>query len=208
MPNYRKHLGELHSLKASGRRVAFFDLDRTLISVYSAIPLLREQVKAKQVSVVGALQQVFMALGHSREIYDFEEILAAATRMLEGIKEQEFSRLGDRLFHKHLQKKLYVEAQELVDTHRQLGHHLVIVSSATRYQIEPVAGCEFMGTRRRRLCASVRRSRCRYRRSAEGDPRRSARVPIPAPRSCEFPGGEQARGEDRIALVDRDGPIP
>ena len=47
--------------------------------------------------------------------------------------------MGDRLFHKHLQKKLYCEAQELVDTHRQLGHQLVIVSSATRYQIEPVA---------------------------------------------------------------------
>lgn len=139
MPDYRKHLGALHSLKADKRQVAFFDLDRTLIAVYSAVPLLREQVKAKQVSLVGAAQQILMALGHSRDIYDFEEVLAAATGMLEGVNEQEFSRMGDRLFHKHLQKKLYAEAQELVDTHRQLRHHLVIVSSATRYQIEPVA---------------------------------------------------------------------
>ena len=139
MPDYRTHLGSLRSLKADKRRVALFDLDRTLIAVYSAVPLLMEQVKAKQVSVVGAAQQIFMALGLSRDVYDFEEVLDTAIGMLEGVSEQEFSRIGDRLFHKHLQKKLYAEAQELVDTHRQLGHHLVIVSSATRYQIEPVA---------------------------------------------------------------------
>ena len=139
MPDYRSHLGSLRSLKANKNRVALFDLDRTLIAVYSAVPLLMEQVKAKQVSWVGAAQQVFMALGQSREVYDFEEVLETAIGMLEGVSEQEFIRMGDRLFHKHLQRKLYVEAQELVDTHRQLGHHLVIVSSATRYQIEAVA---------------------------------------------------------------------
>ncbi len=139
MPDYRKHLASLRNMRADKRRVAFFDLDRTLIAVYSAVPLLLEQVKAKQIGLAGAAQQIFMALGQSREVYDFEEVLETAVSMLRGIKEQEFARLGERLFHKHLHKKLYSEAQELVDTHRQLGHHLVIVSSATRYQIEPVA---------------------------------------------------------------------
>ena len=139
MPDYREHLGSLRSLKASKQCAAFFDLDRTLIAVFSAVPLLLEQVKAKQVSLAGAAQQMLMAAGLSRDIYEFEEVLDAAIGMLKGVSEQEFSRLGDRLFHKHLQKKLFVEAQELIDTHRHLGHHIVIVSSATRYQIEPVA---------------------------------------------------------------------
>jgi putative phosphoserine phosphatase/1-acylglycerol-3-phosphate O-acyltransferase len=139
MSDYRQHLGSLRSLRTSKQRVAFFDLDRTLIAVYSAIPLLVEQVKAKQVSVAGAAQQILMAVGHSRDVYDFEEVLDAAVGMLKGLKESDFNRLGDKLYHKHLQKKLYSEAQELVDTHRQLGHHLVIVSSATRCQIGPVA---------------------------------------------------------------------
>ena len=68
MPDYRAHLGSLRSLKSNKNRVAFFDLDRTLIAVYSAVPLLMEQVKAKQVSWAGAAQQVFMALGQSREV--------------------------------------------------------------------------------------------------------------------------------------------
>ncbi|MEP0200842.1 MAG: HAD-IB family hydrolase [Halioglobus sp.] len=139
MPDHRKHLGELRALKHSKKRVAFFDLDRTLIAVYSAVPLLLEQVRAKQISALGAAQQLFMALGQSREIYEFEEVLETAIGMLSGLEEQELIRLGDRLFHKHLQKKLYAESQELVDTHRQLGHEIVIVSSATRYQIAPVA---------------------------------------------------------------------
>ncbi|MFK8049483.1 MAG: HAD-IB family hydrolase [Halioglobus sp.] len=139
MSDYRNHLATLRGLKNNSKRVAMFDLDRTLIAVYSAIPLLIEQLKAKQVSVVGATQQILMALGHSRDVYDFEELLESAVGMLTDVDEHELIRLGDRLFHKHLQKKLYAEAQELVDTHRQLGHQLVIVSSATRYQIEPVA---------------------------------------------------------------------
>ncbi len=139
MSDFRQHLQSLHALRKDGRRVAFFDLDRTLISVYSAVPLLMEQVKAGQVSVVGATQQVMMALGQSRDIYEFEEVLATAIDMLAGYPEHDFSRMGDKLFHKHLQKKIYSEAQELVDTHRELGHRVVIVSSATRYQIEPVA---------------------------------------------------------------------
>jgi putative phosphoserine phosphatase/1-acylglycerol-3-phosphate O-acyltransferase len=139
MLDYRNHLGSLRSLQANRRRVALFDLDRTLISVYSAVPLLVEQLKAKQLSVLGAARQVFMALGQNREVYDFEEVLDAAVGMLEGVSERDMSRLGDLLFHKHLQQRLYSEAQELVDTHRQRGHRLVIVSSATRYQIEPVA---------------------------------------------------------------------
>ena len=139
MSDYRKHLTTLRGLKNNSKRVAMFDLDRTLIAVYSAVPLLLEQLKAKQVSAVGAIQQILMALGHSRDVYDFEEVLESAVGMLSGVAEHDLTRLGDRLFHKHLQKKLYAEAQELVDTHRQLGHHLVIVSSATRYQIEPVA---------------------------------------------------------------------
>jgi putative phosphoserine phosphatase/1-acylglycerol-3-phosphate O-acyltransferase len=139
MPDYRSHLRSLRSMKSNKNRVAFFDMDRTLIAVYSAMPMLLEQLKAKQLSWTGAAQQVLMALGQSREVYDFEEVLDTAIGMLAGVSEQDFVRLGDRLFHKHLQKKLYVEAQELVDTHRQLGHQLVIVSSATRYQIAPVA---------------------------------------------------------------------
>ena len=122
MSDYRNHLTELRGLKRNTKRVAMFDLDRTLIAVYSAVPLLLEQLKAKQVSAVGATQQTLMALGHSRDVYEFEEVLEAAVGMLSGVPEHELTRLGDRLFHKHLQKKLYAEAQELVDTHRQLGH--------------------------------------------------------------------------------------
>ena len=121
MSDYRQHLGSLRSLKANKQRVAFFDLDRTLIAVFSAIPMLIEQVKAKQVSLVGAAQQLLLAVGHRRDVYDFEELLDAAVGMLKGLKENDLSRLGDKLYHKHLQQKLYSEAQELVDTHRQNG---------------------------------------------------------------------------------------
>lgn len=152
MSDYRQQLSHLRQLQPDAKQVAFFDLDKTLISVYSALPLLLEQLKAKQVSSLGALQQILMALGQSRDMYEFEEVMGAAINMLEGVSEQEFTKMGDLLFHKHLQKNVYLEAQELVDAHRQLDHQLVVVTSATRYQVEPVAealGIEYI------LCTEV-----------------------------------------------------
>ena len=102
MPDYREQLQKLGKLKEDNRATALFDLDRTLISVYSALPLLLEQFKAGQISTLGALQQILMALGQSQDIYEFEEVMSAAANMLEGDSEQDFSKLGDLLFHKHL----------------------------------------------------------------------------------------------------------
>jgi putative phosphoserine phosphatase/1-acylglycerol-3-phosphate O-acyltransferase len=47
--------------------------------------------------------------------------------------------LGEQAYHKHLAKALYREAIALVEAHRAAGHKLVIVSAASRYQIDPIA---------------------------------------------------------------------
>ena len=47
--------------------------------------------------------------------------------------------LGERVFERQLAREIYPEARRLVEAHRRMGHSLVIVSTATRYQIEPLA---------------------------------------------------------------------
>lgn len=143
MSDHHQYLARLRESKKDQRAVAFFDLDRTLISVYSALPLLLEQLKAGQVSSLGALQQVLMGIGQARDVYHFEEVLGTAIGQLSGVEEAEFRKLGELLFHKHLRKRIFVEALHLIDAHRKLGHTIAVVSSATRYQVEPVA--EAMG---------------------------------------------------------------
>lgn len=123
-----------------GRHIAaFFDLDRTLISVYSAITLLREQVDQRQLTLLDAAQQFLVALAHSKDMLQFNEALNASVMMLEGEREQTFTELAESAFRKHWRSKIYPEALELVKAHQKSGHKLVIISSATRYQIAPIA---------------------------------------------------------------------
>jgi len=136
---FSDYLQQLRAVRRSAQRVAFFDLDRTLIASYSALPLLYEQLKGQKIGFLGALQQLLMALGQSRGAYDFEEVAGKAVAMIAGCPEKDFQHLGDLLFHKHLRKRIYSEAQELIDAHRSKGHRVVLVTSATRYQAQPVA---------------------------------------------------------------------
>jgi putative phosphoserine phosphatase/1-acylglycerol-3-phosphate O-acyltransferase len=69
----------------------------------------------------------------------FEDALASAIRNLEGMPERELVELGETVTREHLAAEIYPEVRAMIAAHEQQGHTVVIVSSATRYQIEPVA---------------------------------------------------------------------
>ena len=46
---------------------------------------------------------------------------------------------GQRTFEKHLATQIYPESRALVRAHQEMGHTVAIITSATRYQAEPVA---------------------------------------------------------------------
>jgi putative phosphoserine phosphatase/1-acylglycerol-3-phosphate O-acyltransferase len=47
--------------------------------------------------------------------------------------------IGLEVFDKHLATKIYPESRALVHAHQEMGHTVAIVSSATRYQADPLA---------------------------------------------------------------------
>jgi putative phosphoserine phosphatase / 1-acylglycerol-3-phosphate O-acyltransferase len=58
---------------------------------------------------------------------------------LRGRAEDTLTELGERLFVQKVSGTMRPEARDLVRAHRGMGHTLVIASSASKYQIEPVA---------------------------------------------------------------------
>lgn len=129
--------------QTSPRSVAFFDLDRTLISGYSVLALALET--ARYAAGRGELGQ---AAKLSRDILrqrvdpaggNYHRLVRRLAKALTGLSESTLKDLGERACRKHLEKALFKEAVELVEAHRRLGHHLVIVSAASRYQVEPIA---------------------------------------------------------------------
>ena len=47
--------------------------------------------------------------------------------------------MGQRVFQRKIEPLIYPEVRELVRAHQRQGHAVVLSSSATSYQVEPVA---------------------------------------------------------------------
>ncbi|KZX56590.1 hypothetical protein A3709_05705 [Halioglobus sp. HI00S01] len=144
MTSFTEHLDGI-AAQSPGQNgcIAFFDLDRTLISGYSITALARETARHAAASgemanasrlVREVLQQRADGSGGN-----YHRLVKRVARALTGVTEETLYALGRRAASNHLERTLYREAIELVEAHRAAGHHLVIVTAASRYQVEPLA---------------------------------------------------------------------
>lgn len=118
---------------------AFLDYDGTVISGFSATDFYLHRLRRLE---VGPLELVRTLLATARGIRDerqFRAFLDQALEPLRGRSETEMSELGQRLFKHHTASNLHHEVWRLAEAHRQMGHTLVLASSATRFQVEPMA---------------------------------------------------------------------
>lgn len=118
---------------------AFFDLDRTLLAGFSALVFFQDRLLSGRMGPRDLAESVASAASFRLGRTGFSGLMAATARMFRGLSERALVEFGERIFVEQLAKEIYPEARALVRAHREAGHTLAIVSSATPYQIEPVA---------------------------------------------------------------------
>ena len=119
--------------------IAFFDLDGTIIFGYSIAAIFYERVLSGRLSPRSAIQQLLSLLSHGANGTEYSVLLEEAAATLKGVPEAEFRELGEHVFEKHLAGAIYPESRALVRAHLRRGHTVVVLSSATIYQVHPVA---------------------------------------------------------------------
>ena len=125
---------------ANASQVAFFDLDRTLISGYSVRAFAWERLRRRgSLGLRRALAQVGIFIGYGLGRLDYHDLLAGNVKRLVGVTGQELARVGEEAFARRIRHWVYREAKDLLATHRRLGHALVMITSATQYQARPIA---------------------------------------------------------------------
>ena len=139
-----RHLETIaHHSDGTAPTIAFFDLDGTLIAGYSILALALET--AKKGAGKGQLKQsarlVKDVLRHKarRSGGNYHRLVRRLSHALNGVSEESLLALGQQAYQNTLARSLYPEAIALVEAHRAAGHHLVMVTAATRYQAEPIA---------------------------------------------------------------------
>ncbi|MDN5913786.1 MAG: HAD-IB family hydrolase [Pseudonocardia sp.] len=119
--------------------VAYFDYDGTIIDGYSAGAFYRRRLREFDVGAVELLRTIAAGVRGIRTNDDFREFLALTLATWQGRTEAELFDLGRELFVSEIAGQLHQEAWELVATHKECGHIVVMASSATRFQVQPMA---------------------------------------------------------------------
>ena len=119
--------------------IAFFDFDGTIIFGYSIATIFLERVISGKLAPHDAVMQFIQLVGHGFGGTPYSELLRESAETLAGANEQEFTDLGETVFEKYLAGAIYPETRSIIRAHQAKGHTVAIVSSATHYQIDPIA---------------------------------------------------------------------
>jgi len=130
---------KVEKAEAGAHITAFFDMDRTLINDFSAKKFMTTRLFSGKTTAKEYLTQFATALVFSSGNRDFEILTKIAALGVKGIPEKIFKDLGKMVFSEYLATTIYPESRELIASHLEKGHRVVIISAATSYQIEPIA---------------------------------------------------------------------
>ncbi|MCV7384722.1 HAD family hydrolase [Mycolicibacter longobardus] len=127
-----------------GARIgAFFDLDGTLVSGFTATAHAGDRIRRRQARAGEVLGVVEAAVRYRLGRMQFERLLVRAAGYLRGESITVLNDVGERLFADHITSRIYPHMHEIVQAHQQRGHTVVLSSSALTIHAEPVA--HFLG---------------------------------------------------------------
>lgn len=118
---------------------AFFDFDGTVIGTHSIKDMFLERLRNGAISSQELFDLGDLATRYLLNVGSFEAAIGSTVAHLEGLPERELIELGEKVTSEHLAAEVYPEIRAMMQAHERQGHTVVILSSATRYQIEPLA---------------------------------------------------------------------
>ena len=139
MSDLGERIAEIEASPKGPQVGAFFDFDGTLIGGYSGNQFYRARLRAREVGP-SELARTLLAVADMRvRGADVERLMRTAIAVWEGRPVDDMEQLAERLMMQRIAGMLYPEAVELIDAHRRMGHTVALASSATRYQVAPLA---------------------------------------------------------------------
>lgn len=132
-------LAEIEHGKPGPEVAAFFDLDGTLVAGFTAAAFLQHRLRQGELDAGVVAETLRLGLDGLLGRIGFEEFLELSLGALAGRSLAELEALGDDLFEREIRGRLQLPIVELVAAHQIRGHRVVLASSATSFQVSPVA---------------------------------------------------------------------
>ncbi|MBW1895062.1 MAG: HAD family hydrolase [Deltaproteobacteria bacterium] len=120
------------------RTAAFFDFDKTLLTVESAKPGLRYLYERGEVTFGFVLSIMFANVFFQRHLISEKKMGLLMLRLYRGKLLEKFEMHAVEFYNDRLKPLLARNILSCVEEHRQKGHVLVLVSGSVRYFLRPV----------------------------------------------------------------------
>lgn len=139
MKHYSHVTAEVDQSRGGRTTAAFFDFDGTLIAGFSVASFVQRRILSGNMSAGQMFMQLVAAWQYGLGMAGFAEVLARSARTLAGSSAADLEDAAREVYEKDLSGNVYPESRALIAAHRAKGHTIVIVSSATQYQVQHVA---------------------------------------------------------------------
>ena len=118
---------------------AFFDLDGTLVSGFTATAHAGDRIRRRQARIGEILGVLEASIRYRLGRMQFERLIVRAAGYLKGESLAQLDELGEQLFVRHIASRVYPHMREVVAAHQRHGHTVALCSSALTIHAEPVA---------------------------------------------------------------------
>jgi HAD superfamily hydrolase (TIGR01490 family) len=119
--------------------IAFFDLDRTILSVNSGVLWIKAEWRDGRLSVWQGLEAAFWLVRYSLGTAGLEDALRKSVGTLKGDLESELAARTQAFYEREVQGLVRPGARESLATHRQAGDRLVLLTASSNYLSEPIS---------------------------------------------------------------------
>jgi HAD superfamily hydrolase (TIGR01490 family) len=121
------------------RIAAFFDIDHTLIAADSGVLFVRFMVQKGLMRRRDLLGPAYYTVLYRLNRLDVDSVFQRYQEQIRGRRHDEMSSLCAEWFPRMVRPSIYPAMAELLQRHRQAGHVVAFLSSATTYVAEPLA---------------------------------------------------------------------
>ena len=120
-------------------RAAFFDMDRTLLRVDTAMSWTKFLYGRGELPKTMLAKAIYWSTLYKLAVLDMETVFTKLCRDLEGDLESEMIAKCDVWYREHIEPHVAPAARVAVEHHRQAGHVVVLATGSTAYAARPVA---------------------------------------------------------------------
>lgn len=125
--------------RRSDEITAFFDLDRTLISINSGFDYAWYERRRGRISLWQFLRATAWIGLYHLSLVDMRRAFAEAVRHYRGVQADELRRITSEFFDEHVAHTVQPGAKKALHNHRSRGHRLVLLTASSPYMSELAA---------------------------------------------------------------------